>query len=105
MTFLSDSFDGSKVNEDLLLGFINAIMIDSNFATFKSTEILNPSTNTGFSLELKNKIDNKESIVDLKAIAENGAIVIIEIQTYSTKNFFERRLYYWNKNYSSVLKK
>ena len=28
-------FFGSKGNEDLLLSFINAIMIDSNFATFK----------------------------------------------------------------------
>ena len=91
-------FFGSKGNEDLLLSFINAIMIDSNFATFKSVEILNP-------FNLKDKIDNKESIVDLKAITENGAIVIIEIQTYSTKNFFERTLYYWSKNYSSVLKK
>ncbi|TXJ19827.1 Rpn family recombination-promoting nuclease/putative transposase [Brachyspira aalborgi] len=91
-------FFGSKGNEDLLLSFINAIMIDSNFATFKLVEILNP-------FNLKDKIDNKESIVDLKAITENGAIVIIEIQTYSTKNFFERTLYYWSKNYSSVLKK
>ena len=91
-------FFGSKGNEDLLLSFINAIMIDSNFATFKSVEILNP-------FNLKDKIDNKESIVDLKAITENGAVVIIEIQTYSTKNFFERTLYYWSKNYSSVLKK
>ena len=74
-------FFGSKGNEDLLLSFINAIMIDSNFATFKSVEILHP-------VNLKDKIDNKESIVDLKAITENGSIVIIKIQTYSTKNFF-----------------
>ena len=90
-------FFGSKGNEDLLLSFINAIMIDSNFATFKSVEILNL-------FNLKDKIDNKESIVDLKAITENGTVVIIEIQTYSTKNFFERTLYYWSKNYSSVKK-
>ena len=50
-------------------------------------------------------LNNKESIVDLKAVTEDGTIVIIEIQTYSTKNFFERTLYYWSKNYSSVLKK
>ena len=83
-------FFGSKGNEDLLLSFINAIMIDSNFATFKSVEILNP-------FNLKDKSENKESIVDLKAITEDGIIVIIEIQTYSTKNFSERTLYYWSK--------
>ena len=91
-------FFGLKGDEDLLLSFINAIMIDSNFATFKSVEIMNP-------FNLSEKANNKESIVDLKAITEDEIIVIIEIQTYSTKNFFERTLYYWSKNYSNVLKK
>ena len=91
-------FFGLKGDEDLLLSFINAIMIDSNFATFVSVDILNP-------FNMSEKAGNKESIVDLKAITEDGIIVIIEIQTYSTKNFFERTLYYWSKNYSSVLKK
>ena len=91
-------FFGLKGDEDLLLSFINAIMIDSNFATFVSVDILNP-------FNLSEKANNKESIVDLKAITEDGIIVIIEIQTYSTKNFFERTLYYWSKNYSNVLKK
>ena len=74
--------------------------------------ILNPSPTAGFSLNLSERAGNKESIVDFskgtpsaKAITEDGIIVIIEIQTYSTKNFFERTLYYWSKNYSSVLKK
>ena len=91
-------FFGLKGDEDLLLSFINSIMIDSNFATFVSVEIINP-------FNLSEKANNKESIVDLKAVTEDGTIVIIEIQTYSTKNFFERALYYWSKNYSSVLKK
>ena len=91
-------FFGLKGDEDLLLSFINAIMIDSNFATFVSVDILNP-------FNLSEKAGNKESIVDLKAVTEDGIIVIIEIQTYSTKNFFERTLYYWSKNYSNVLKK
>ena len=98
-------FFGLEGDEDLLLSFINAIMIDSNFSTFKSVEIINPSPTAGFSLNLSEKAGNKESIVDLKAITEDGIIVIIEIQTYSTKNFFERTLYYWSKNYSNVLKK
>lgn len=89
-------FFGLKGNEDLLLSFINAIMIDSNFATFVSVDILNP-------FNISEKAGNKESIVDLKAITEEGIIVIIEIQTYSTKNFPERTLYYWSKNYSNIL--
>ena len=61
-------FFGLKGNEDLLLSFINAIMIDSNFATFVSVEIINPSPKVGFSLNLSEKANNKESIVDLKAV-------------------------------------
>ena len=91
-------FFGLEGDEDLLLSFINAIMIDSNFATFVSVKIINP-------FNLSEKANNKESIVDLKAVTEDGIIVIIEIQTYSTKNFFERTLYYWSKNYSNILKK
>ena len=98
-------FFGLEGDEDLLLSFINAVMIDSNFATFVSVEIINP-------FNLSEKANNKESIVDFpkgtpsaKAVTEDGTIVIIEIQTYSTKNFFERTLYYWSKNYSSTLKK
>lgn len=91
-------FFGLKGDEDLLLSFINAIMIDSNFATFVSVDILNP-------FNLSEKANNKETIVDLKATTEDGTVVIIEIQTYSTKNFFERTLYYWSKNYSSLLKR
>ena len=91
-------FFGLEGDEDLLLSFINAVMIDSSFATFVSVEIINP-------FNLSEKANNKESIVDLKAVTEDGTIVIIEIQTYSTKNFFERTLYYWSKNYSSTLKK
>lgn len=77
-------FFGLKGNEDLLLSFINAIMIDSNFETFVSVDILNP-------FNISEKAGNKESIVDLKAITEEGIIVIIEIQTYSTKIFPSER--------------
>ena len=77
-------FFGLKGDEDLLLSFINAIMIDSNFATFVSVDILNPSPTAGFSLNLSERAGNKESIVDFskgtpsaKAITEDGIIVII----------------------------
>ena len=61
-------FFGLEGDEDLLLSFINAIMIDSNFATFKSVEIMNP-------FNLSEKANNKESIVDLKAITEEELLL------------------------------
>ena len=40
------------------MDFINGVMIDSNFATFKSVEIINP-------FNLSKYLDGKESIVDV----------------------------------------
>ena len=90
-------FFGLEGHEDLLLSFINAIMIDSNFATFVSVEIINP-------FNLSEKANNKESIVDLKAVTEDGIIVIIEIQLCGNMDFVKRIFYYISKNIVNELK-
>ena len=77
-----------NVNEYLLTDLVNSNLREFNFEDAKDLEIIDPSPKTDFSLNLKDKLGNKEGIVDLKAITENGSIVIIKIQTYSTKNFF-----------------
>ena len=90
-------FFGLEGHEDLLLSFINAIMIDSNFATFVSVEIINP-------FNLSEKANNKESIVDLKAVTEDGIIVIIEIQLCGNMDFVKRIFYYISKNIVNELR-
>lgn len=87
----------SRGNENILLDFINSIMLDSDMKTFRSAEILNP-----FNLK-KNKSD-KETIADVKCITQNGTVVIIEIQLQGSSKFPERILYYWAVNYSKLLK-
>ena len=76
-----------KGNENIVLDFINGVMIDSNFKTFSNVEILNP-------FNLKKYLDGKESIVDVpkgrraKCIMEDNDTVIIEIQLQGNQYFF-----------------
>ncbi|WP_297285080.1 Rpn family recombination-promoting nuclease/putative transposase [uncultured Brachyspira sp.] len=86
-----------KGSEVILLDFINSIMLDSNMKTFRSVEILTP-------FNYKENYEDKESIVDVKCITQNGSVVIIEIQLQGNSRFPERILYYWASNYSKLLK-
>ncbi len=81
----------------ILLDFINSIMLDSNMKTFRDVEILNP-------FNCKENYQDKETIVDVKCITQNGTVVIIEIQLQGNSRFPERILYYWASNYSKLLK-
>ena len=87
-----------KGNENIVLDFINGVMIDSNFKTFSNVEILNPFNLTKY-------LDGKESIVDVKCITEDNQTVIIEIQLQGNQYFIRRSLYYWANSYSSLLNK
>ena len=88
----------NKGNENIVLDFINGVMIDSNFETFSNVEILNP-------FNLSKYLDGKESIVDVKCITNNGDTIIIEIQLRGNKSFVNRTLYYWANSYSLLLNK
>ncbi|WP_432633910.1 Rpn family recombination-promoting nuclease/putative transposase, partial [Brachyspira sp.] len=85
-------------NENIVLDFINGVMIDSNFKTFSNVEILNP-------FNLSKYLDGKESIVDVKCITDDNDTVIIEIQLQGNQYFIGRSLYYWANSYSSLLNK
>ena len=87
---------GSKGNKDLLLSFINSVLEDAEFDKIVSVEIKNP-------FNLKAFVDDKESILDVKAIDENKRQYNVEIQTSGTEHFKNRSLYYWSKLYSSQL--
>ena len=91
-------FFTDKGGEKVLLDFINAVMISADMKTFKAVEILNP-------FNLKKHYNDKETIVDVKCITKNGAVVIIEVQLSGNSRFPERILYYWSANYSKLLKK
>ena len=87
---------GSQENRDLLLSFINSVLEDAKFQKIVRVEIKNP-------FNLKSFLNDKESILDVKATDENGRQYDVEIQSEGNEYFKNRSLYYWAKLYSSQM--
>ncbi len=87
---------GSKGHEDILLSFINDVREDASLPRIKQVEILNP-------FNIKSFIEEKGSILDVKATDESGRWYNVEIQATGNSSFKHRALFYWAKLYSSQL--
>ena len=94
MRFLLAKEDSQNILKDL----INSVRIDAGQEPFEEIIILN-------TFNLKESINGKESIVDVKAKTKSGETVIIEIQLQGNQYFILRSLYYWANSYSSLLNK
>ncbi|TXJ13676.1 Rpn family recombination-promoting nuclease/putative transposase [Brachyspira aalborgi] len=99
---LSDLFAryllGKNGNEDLLTDLVNSTLREFNFEEVKDLEIIDPSPKAGFSLNLSENIELKESIIDIKAKTRNNETVIIEFQLCGNIDFLKRIFYYISKN-------
>ena len=93
MRYLLSKEDSQNILKDL----INSVRIDSGQEEFEEVEILN-------TFNLKESINGKETIVDVRAKTKSGETVIIEIQRVGNKSFIYRGLYYWAKSYTANLK-
>lgn len=89
---------GSAENNQVLLDFINAVLIDVGFQEIVEVEVLNP-------FNIRTFINDKLSILDVKAKDGNGRIYDIEVQSISHNHYINRSLYYWARNYSKQLTK
>jgi len=87
---------GTKASTPLLLAFINAVQKHAGDKEFVSMEIVNPINERQF-------LDAKLSIIDVRAQAQDGTLVNVEVQVRSQADFQERSLYYWAKTYSDQL--
>jgi predicted transposase/invertase (TIGR01784 family) len=87
---------GSEENKDLLISFINSILTEQE--QVKDITIKNP-------YNVSNYINGKMSILDIKAVDENGKWYDIEIQVAPQTFYDKRALYYWAKVYSDQLQK
>lgn len=85
---------GSEGSEDILLAFINAVITPK--VALEKIILLNPFNS-------KEHQHDKYSILDVKAIDENGQQYNIEMQITDQVYYNERALYYWSKLYSSQL--
>ena len=105
---LSDLFAryllGKNGNEDLLTDLVNSTLREFNFEEVKDLEIIDPSPKAGFSLNLSENIELKESIIDIKAKTKNNETVIIEFQLCGNIDFLKRIFYYISKNVINEVK-
>lgn len=85
---------GSEENKDLLISFINSILIEEE--QIKDITIKNP-------YNVSNYINGKMSILDIKAVDEKGKWYDIEIQVAPQSFYDKRALYYWGKVYTNQL--
>ena len=93
MRYLLAKEDSQNILKDL----INSVRIDAGQEGFEEVTILN-------TFNLKESINGKETIVDVRAKTKSGETVIIEIQRVGNKAFIYRGLYYWAKSYTANLK-
>ncbi|MDF2052864.1 Rpn family recombination-promoting nuclease/putative transposase [Priestia megaterium] len=87
---------GTKGSEDILIGFLNAVLEKSLEAPITSLQLEDPHLHKAYE-------DDKLSILDLLATLSNGTQVNIEIQLRNTHDMVKRSLYYWSKLYTSQM--
>jgi predicted transposase/invertase (TIGR01784 family) len=88
---------GSESNRALLIHFLNANLGAALPAPITEVEILNPYNDKEF-------LDDKLSIVDVKARDQHGSLHQIEIQLLANRDLLARILYTWADLYSGQLK-
>jgi len=82
-------------DEDVLLDFVRSALSKTE-GNIVSVKIVNPETKREF-------IEDKYSILDVRAVTEDGRIINIEIQRKDEKNMGERSLFHWSKLYSEQI--
>ena len=87
---------GAPESNDILLNFINAVLTDAGFDPVVSVEVMNP-------FNLRTFVNDKLSILDVKAKDQNGRIFDIEVQSIVDEVFINRSLYYWARNYAAQM--
>lgn len=85
---------GSEDNKDILLSLINAILSPNE--QLVSLTLKNPYNVSDYA-------EGKLSILDIKAQAEDGRLLDIEMQIRGSRYYGKRALFYWAKMFGSQL--
>ncbi|MGX1195958.1 Rpn family recombination-promoting nuclease/putative transposase [Metabacillus sp. SLBN-84] len=91
--FVFKKLFGENKDKDILIGFLNAVLDAEVDDLYIVEEKLN-----------KDKIDDKQGILDIKAICHTGEKINIEVQLVNEHNMIERTLFYWSKLYAEDFK-
>ena len=84
----------TKESDNLVISFINAVLIDSDFPEITKVIQKNPFNYKIFSTD-------KLSVLDIEVEDENHKLYNIEVQSSGNTHFRNRALYYWAKLYTS----
>ncbi len=87
---------GNEENTDILLSLLNSILKLEEKDKLDKIEVLNPFLR-------RELLEEKTSILDVKAKTVTGELINIEIQLSNKYNMDKRSLYYWSKLYSGQL--
>ena len=79
---------GSEANKPLLIALLNAVLRAYLVEPIVDVEILNPFND-------KDLLDDKLSILDIKARDRNGRLYNIEMEMAAAKAYPKRILFYW----------
>ena len=85
---------GTEKNKDILMHFLNDIIVSGSRPTIKQVTLLNPSQHP----EIASK---KQSVVDVLCEDELGTKYIVEMQVAKVGGFEKRAQYYAAKAYAS----
>jgi predicted transposase/invertase (TIGR01784 family) len=87
---------GSESNQPLLIHLLNAVLQPAPAERVAALEILNPFND-------KATLDDKLSIVDIKARDQSGRQFNVEMQLLAHADFRQRVLYYWARLHQQQL--
>ena len=87
---------GSRDSTKNLAAFLSAVQLDSGFPALRYLDIDNP-------FNIKSTKRDKMSVIDVRAVDENGYRYNVEVQALLHPAFAERTLYYWARAYSGQL--
>ncbi|MGU3443680.1 Rpn family recombination-promoting nuclease/putative transposase [Bacillus cereus] len=87
---------GTKGNEDILIGFLNAVLEKTLSSPITSLTLEDPHLHKEYK-------EDKLSIMDVRATLRTGEFVNIEIQIANKHDIQKRSLYYWSKLYASQM--
>ncbi len=89
---------GNENRKEVLISFLNAVLLLENGNQIVSVDILNP-------YQLPSIRGGKVTIVDIKAKDQNQKSYIVEMQIAPVDGFDKRVLYYASKSYSSQIER
>ncbi|MED2933778.1 Rpn family recombination-promoting nuclease/putative transposase [Bacillus wiedmannii] len=87
---------GTQGNEDILMGFLNAVLQKTLPSPIMSLTLEDPHIHKEYK-------EDKLSIMDVRATLCTGEFVNVEIQIANKHDIQKRSLYYWSKLYASQM--